>query len=73
MESWCKTINVKIIRHTNKKYVDFIETDITTLMRQYQMRMSNAIEITRQFGDKHMEIHLYPNGKKINKKTIKNR
>ena len=39
----------------NKEVMDFIETDITVLMRQYHTRMANAIEITRQFGDRHMD------------------
>jgi len=42
----------------NKEVMDFIETDITVLMRQYHTRMANAIEITRQFGDRHMDNFL---------------
>ena len=55
----------------NKEVLDFIETDITTLMRQYQMRMSNAIEITRQFGDKHMEVHLFQMERRLIRKELK--
>jgi len=55
----------------NKEVMDFIETDITVLMRQYQMRMSNAVEITRQFGDKHMEVHLYQMERRLINKELK--
>ena len=38
----------------NKEVMDFIETDVTVLMRQYHTRMANAIEITR-----HLAINIW--------------
>ena len=37
---------------------DFISTDTPQLMRDYHMRMSNAIELTNEFGDRHLSNYL---------------
>ena len=37
---------------------DFIIKDVTDIMKMYKSRMSYAIEITRRFGDRHMEDFL---------------
>ena len=39
----------------NRDVIEFIETDMEYVMRQYYMRMSPAIELTRNFGDKHLD------------------
>jgi len=37
---------------------DFISSDTPQLMRDYHMRMSNAIELTNEFGDRHLSNYL---------------
>jgi len=42
----------------NKLVKDFISTDMPQLMRDYHMRMSNRIELEREFGDAHLSSFL---------------
>jgi hypothetical protein len=37
---------------------DFLIKDVTDIMKMYKTRMSYAVEITRRFGDRHMEDFL---------------
>ena len=39
----------------NREVMEFIETDIEFVMRQYHTKMAPAIELTRNFGDKHLD------------------
>ena len=40
------------------KIAKFVENDIEFLMRQYQIKVSNALEISKKFGDHHMAAEL---------------
>ena len=40
------------------KIAKFVENDIEYLMRQYQIKVSNALEISKKFGDHHMSAEL---------------
>ena len=43
----------------NKEVMDFIETDVTALMRQYQIKVwQMLLEILDTFGDRHMDNFL---------------
>ena len=50
---------------------DFVIKDLTNIMRMYKSRMSTAIEITRRFGDRHMEDFINRLDLDITLKTVK--
>lgn len=61
----------RVLDIPTKDIKQFVETDIATLMANYNQKMGAAIEIARTFGDKHMEIHLYQMERKLISKELK--
>ena len=53
------------------KIKDFVENDIEFIMRQYQIKTANAIEISKKFGDHHMSAELKEMHFKLIKEEMK--
>ena len=53
-----KSLMSRTLDLPNRDVIEFIETDINFLIRQYTTKMSHAIELTRQFGDRHLDDFL---------------
>ena len=53
-----KSLMSRTLDIPNRDVIEFIETDINFIMRQYTTKMSHAIELTRQFGDRHLDDFL---------------
>jgi len=58
LKAGAKPLMHRKINIPNREVMDWIETDINFLMRQYHTKMAPAIEIARKFGDKHLDNEL---------------
>ena len=58
MKAGAKPLMHRKLDIPNREVLDWIETDVNFLMRQYHTKMAPAIEISRKFGDKHLDNEL---------------
>tara|TARA_Y100001960_G_scaffold250905_1_gene267465 strand:- start:96 stop:4427 length:4332 start_codon:yes stop_codon:yes gene_type:complete len=66
-----KPLMTRKIDIPNREVMEFIETDVEYVLRQYYLRMGPSIELARNFGDKNLESFMHQAEMRLVRKHLK--